>query len=115
MENTDVSKEYINYIVLLSALQVVYNSSLELKETRFYSKKVKIKVGEAIVAMTQAYQKDHYKIWDIDEKMAADFMLGIQSIGEQIAKTNGIALPTISELVRKDIDFSKYKLVEIDE
>jgi hypothetical protein len=51
----------------------------------------------------------------MDEKMAADFMYGIQGIGEQIAKTNGLALPTIADLIRKDIDLSKFNLIEVKE
>lgn len=110
-----VSEEAITYIIMLSALQVVYNCQLELKDTKYYSKNVKVKCNEAITAMNQSFQKDHRKIWQIDEKMSADFMKGISSIGEQIAKTNGLALPTITDLIRKNIDFSKYKLVEIGE
>jgi hypothetical protein len=114
-KKSDVTEEYINYIILLSALQVVYNTSLELQNSKFYSSKVKIKVKEAINILTQTYNKDLRKIWNMDEKMAADFMYGIQGIGEQIAKTNGLALPTIADLIRKDIDLSKFNLIEVKE
>jgi hypothetical protein len=114
MDKKDVTDEYINYIILLSAMQVVYNSSFELKDSKFYSGKVKVKVKEAINALTQQFGKDHKSIWRMDEKIAADFMHGIQSIGEHMAKSNGTALPLIASLLRNDINLTEYKLVKID-
>lgn len=109
-----ISQELITYITLLSAMQVVQNCALELEKTEFLQDKVKIKVREAIIAMTNANDKRKRKMWENDSLMSATFMQAIHIIGEQLAKGDGTALANIATLTRQGIDLAKYKLVEID-
>lgn len=113
MKKEEIPQESITYIVLLSAMQVVLNCSLELKGTIYDQGNVKVKVREAITAMSQANSKNNKQMWKAEEITSADFMLAIQIIGEQLAKGDGVALANITALTRQGIDLSKYKLVEI--
>ena len=114
MEKESIPQELITYITLLSAMQVVQNCALELQGTGYDQGKVKIKVREAIIAMTNANDKRKRQMWENDSLMSATFMKGIQTIGEQLAQGDGTALVNIAALTRQGIDLSKYKLVEID-
>jgi hypothetical protein len=119
MENSQieekVSEEALTYIVLLSAMQVVVNCSTELKGTKYYSSKVKQKCTEAINTLMHFNTKNHKIIWEIDSEASAKIMYGIQAIGEQLAVGGVESLGVIADLTRKGYDFSKYKLVEIEE
>lgn len=111
MEN---QQEIMTYVVLLSAFEVVLNCSFELEQTKYsQGDKVKSKVKEAIHALSALNAKRRDKIWAIDPMLSADFMKGVQTICEQIAKGDGNALKLIAELTRSGIDFSKYELREI--
>ena len=52
-------------------------------------------------------------IWKTDEINAANTMKGIEIIGEQIAKGDGIVLHLLTNLTRKGIDLSKCVLKEL--
>ena len=109
-----ISQDSITYITLLSAMQVVQNCSLELQGTEYDQRNVKIKVREAINAMTQLNDKRKRKMWETDSLTSGTFMQAIHIIGEQLAKGDGTSLANITALTRQGIDLSKYKLVEIE-
>lgn len=111
----EVMPETITYIVMLSALQVVLNCSLELKGTVYDQGKVKEKVREAINQMTLQNSKNRDRIWKADEKKAADYMYAIQKVGEQIAKGDGLALLLIAKLSRDGFDLSRCVISELTE
>jgi hypothetical protein len=109
-----ISQAIMTYVTLLSAMQVVQNCALELEKTEYLQGKVKIKVREAIIAMTNANDKRKRQMWENDSLMSATFMQALHIIGEQLAKGDGTALANITSLTRQGIDLAKYKLVEID-
>ena len=109
-----ISQALMTYVTLLSAMQVVQNCALELEKTEYLQGKVKIKVREAIIAMTNANDKRKRQMWENDSLMSATFMQALHIIGEQLAKGDGTALANITSLTRQGIDLAKYKLVEID-
>lgn len=111
----EVSQESITYIIMLSAMQVVLNCSLELQGTIYDQGKVKQKVREAINQMTLQNAKNRNKIWKVDEVQAASFMHAIQKIGETIAKDNGMILSLITKLSREDFDLTKCVVTELTE
>jgi hypothetical protein len=113
MEEKQVSPEAITYIIMLSAMQVVLNCSLELKNTIYDQGKVKEKVREAINQLTLQNAKNRDSIWKTDEIKAADFMHAIQKIGEQIAKGDGMALLMITKLTRDGFDLSRCVITEL--
>lgn len=114
-EENNILPETITYITMLSALQVVLNCSLELKDTIYDQGKVKEKVREAINQMVLYNAKNRDRIWKADEKKAADFMYGIQKIGEQIAKGDGLALMLITKLSRDGFDLSRCVITELSD
>jgi hypothetical protein len=109
-----ISQVLVTYVTLLSAMQVVQNCALELQDTEYDQGKVKIKVREALIAMTNANDKRKRKMWETDSLAAGTFMQAIHIIGEHLAKGDGTALANITALTRQGIDLSKYKLVEIE-
>jgi len=111
----EISQVLVTYVTLLSAMQVVQNCALELQDTEYDQGKVKIKVREALIAMTNANDKRKRQMWKNDSLTAGTFMQAIHIIGEQLAKGDGTALANITSLTRQNIDLSKYKLVEIKE
>jgi hypothetical protein len=113
-EEEPISQALMTYVTLLSAMQVVQNCALELEKTEYLQGKVKIKVREAIIAMTNANDKRKRQMWENDSLMSATFMQALHIIGEQLAKGDGTALANITSLTRQGIDLAKYKLVEID-
>ena len=54
-------------------------------------------------------------IWKTDEINAANIMRGIEIIGEQIAKGDGVVLHLLTNLTRKGIDLSRCVLKELSE
>jgi hypothetical protein len=111
----EISQELITYVTLLSAMQVVQNCALDLEGTIYQQGKVKVKIREAINALTQVNDKRKRQMWDNDPETAPTFMQAIVIIGEQLAKGDGTALANITTLTRQGIDLSKYKLVEIED
>lgn len=107
--------ETTTYIIMLSAMQVVLNCSLELQGTIYDQGKVKEKVRQAINQMTAQNSKNRDRIWIADEKKAADLMYAIQKIGEQVAKGDGLALSLITKLSRDGYDLSKCVVTELTE
>lgn len=103
------------YIVMLSAFQVVLNCQLELKGTIYDQGKTAQKVKEAINVLNLKNDTNKRHIWALESKKAADMMYAIQKIGEEIAKGDGVALHAITYLVRKGVDFSKIKIVELED
>lgn len=114
-DDIEASQDLITYVTLLSAMQVVQNCALELEGTLYDQGKVKIKVKEAIIAMTNLNNKRKLVMWKNDSLMAATFVKALHVIGEQLAKGDGTALVNIASLTRQGIDLSKYKLVAIKE
>jgi hypothetical protein len=107
--------ETTTYIIMLSAMQVVLNCALELEGTIYDQGKVKIKVREAINLLSKQNSKNRDRIWQSDEKKAADLMYAIQKIGEQIAKGDGIALSLITKLSRDGFDLARCVITELSE
>ena len=109
------SQEAIEYVTLLTAFQVVLNCQLRLKDSKYMQGNAKLKVQEAITALTQVNSKNRNNIWKIDEMKSADMLHAIHVIGEQIAKGDGIALMAITHLTRQGLDFSKLEVKELTE
>lgn len=103
------------YIIMLSAMQVVLNCSLELQGTIYDQGKVKIKVREAINQMVSQNSKNRDRIWAADETKAADLMYAIQIIGQQVAKGDGLALSAITKLTRDGFDLARCVITELKE
>lgn len=112
-ENQGVSPEAITYVIMLSAMQVVLNCQLELKGTVYDQGKITNKVREAVNMLNLKNSSNRDLIWKTDEINAANTMKGIEIIGEQIAKGNGIVLHLLTNLTRKGIDLSRCVLKEL--
>ena len=117
MDNSDksdkVSPESITYIIMLSAMQVVLNCQLELQGTVYDQGKAAQKVREAINLMALQNSKNRDLIWKTDDINAAKTMKGIEIIGEQIAKGDGLTLHLITNLTRNGIDLTRCVLKEL--
>jgi len=107
------SPDAVTYITMLSAFQVVLNCQLELKGTIYDQGQVRVKVREAINVLNLQNAKNRNNIWKIDDLRAASIMRSIQLIGEQIAKTNPIALDFITDLTRQGLDFDRCIVKEL--
>lgn len=112
-ENQGVSPEAITYVIMLSAMQVVLNCQLELKGTVYDQGRITNKVREAVNMLNLKNSSNRDLIWKTDEINAANTMRGIEIIGEQIAKGNGIVLHLLTNLTRSGIDLSKCVLKEL--
>jgi hypothetical protein len=113
MEENSASPEAITYVVMLSAMQVVLNCQLELKGTVYDQGKITNKVREAVNMLNLKNSSNRDLIWKTDEINAANTMKGIQIIGEQIAKGDGLVLHLLTNLTRKGIDLSRCVLKEL--
>lgn len=109
----NVSPEAITYVVMLSAMQVVLNCQLELKGTAFDQGKITNKVREAVNMLNLKNSSNRDLIWKADDVNAANTMRGIQLIGEQLAKGDGLVLHLLTNLTRKGIDLSRCVLREL--
>ena len=107
------SKESITYIIMLSAMQVVLNCQLELEGTLYDQGKVTQKVREAVNMLNLKNAANRNTIWKTDEINAANTMMGIQIIGEQIAKSDGKILHLLTNLTRSGVDLSRCVLKEL--
>lgn len=114
-EENNILPETVTYITMLSAMQVVLNCALELEGSIYDQGKVKIKVREAINLMSRQNSKNRDRIWQSDEKKAADMMYAIQKIGEQIAKGDGVALSLITKLSRDGFDLARCVITELSD
>ncbi len=115
MEKDTVSPESITYIIMLSAMQVVLNCQLELQGTVYDQGKVAQKVREAINMMSLKNSANRDLIWKTDDINAAKTMKGIEIIGSQIAKGDGLILHLITNLTREGIDLSRCMLKELSD
>jgi hypothetical protein len=113
MEKSNVSPEAITYVIMLSAMQVVLNCQLELKGTVYDQGKITNKVREAVNMLNLKNSSNRDLIWKTDEINAANTMKGIEIIGEQLAKGDGLVLHLLTNLTRKGIDLSKCVLKEL--
>ena len=113
MEKNNASPEAITYVIMLSAMQVVLNCQLELKGTVYDQGKITNKVREAVNMLNLKNSSNRDLIWKTDEINAANTMRGIQIIGEQIAKGDGLVLHLLTNLTRKGIDLSRCVLKEL--
>lgn len=113
MEENSASPEAITYVIMLSAMQVVLNCQLELKGTVYDQGKITNKVREAVNMLNLKNSSNRDLIWKTDEINAANTMRGIQIIGEQIAKGDGLVLHLLTNLTRKGIDLSRCVLKEL--
>lgn len=94
-------------------MQVVLNCQLELQGTVYDQGKVGQKVREAINVMNLKNSKNRDLIWKTDDLNAAKTMKGIEIIGEQIAKGDGLALHLITNLTRSGIDLTRCMVKEL--
>jgi hypothetical protein len=115
MEKNNASPEAITYVIMLSAMQVVLNCQLELKGTVYDQGKITNKVREAVNMLNLKNSSNRDLIWKTDEINAANTMKGIEIIGEQIAKGDGLILHLLTNLTRKGIDLSRCVLRELTE
>lgn len=115
MEKNEVSPEAITYVIMLSAMQVVLNCQLELKGTVYDQGRITNKVREAVNMLNLKNSSNRDLIWKTDEVNAANTMRGIEIIGEQIAKGDGVVLHLLTNLTRKGIDLSRCVLKELSE
>jgi hypothetical protein len=113
MTDNSASPEAITYVVMLSAMQVVLNCQLELKGTAFDQGKITNKVREAVNMLNLKNSSNRDLIWKTDDVNAANTMKGIQIIGEQVAKGDGMILHLLTNLTRKGIDLSRCVLREL--
>jgi len=100
---------------MLSAMQVVLNCQLELQGTVYDQGKAAQKVREAINLMALQNSKNRDLIWKTDDMNAAKTMKGIEIIGEQIAKGDGLVLHLITNLTREGVDLSRCMLKELSD
>lgn len=107
------SPESITYIIMLSAMQVVLNCQLELQGTVYDQGKTTQKVREAVNMLNLKNAANRNTIWKTDEINAANTMMGIQIIGEQIAKSDGKILHLLTNLTRSGLDLSRCVLKEL--
>ena len=114
-ESNAVSPESITYIIMLSAMQVVLNCQLELQGTVYDQGKVAQKVREAINMMSLKNSSNRDLIWKTDDINAAKTMKGIEIIGSQIAKGDGLILHLITNLTREGVDLSRCMLKELSD
>jgi hypothetical protein len=115
MTDNSASPEAITYVIMLSAMQVVLNCQLELKNTPYDQGRVANKVREAVNMLNLKNSSNRDLIWKTDEINAANTMRGIEIIGEQIAKGDGIVLHLLTNLTRNGIDLSKCVLKELSD
>jgi hypothetical protein len=115
MTENSASQEALTYVIMLSAMQVVLNCQLELKGTVYDQGRVANKVREAVNMMNLKNSSNRDLIWKTDDVNAANTMKGIQIIGEQIAKGDGVVLHLLTNLTRKGIDLSRCVLRELSE
>lgn len=113
MTNKEVSQETITYITLLSALQVVQNCQLELKDTNKFKAKESEAVRKAVALLKSTMSKDKKTIWTVDEVTSADLMITIEKIAECIAKNDGIGLHAITYLLNQGIDLNRCMVKEL--
>ena len=111
----EVSSESITYIIMLSAMQVVLNCQLELQGTVYDQGKAAQKVREAINMMSLKNSSNRDLIWKTDDINAAKTMKGIEIIGSQIAKGDGLILHLITNLTREGVDLSRCVLKELSD
>ena len=111
----EVSSESITYIIMLSAMQVVLNCQLELQGTVYDQGKAAQKVREAINMMSLKNSSNRDLIWKTDDVNAAKTMKGIEIIGSQIAKGDGLILHLITNLTREGVDLSRCMLKELSD
>jgi hypothetical protein len=109
------SQEAIEYVTLLTAFQVVLNCQLSLKDSKYMQGTAKLKVQEAVNALSYVNAKNRNNIWAVDEMKSADMLHAIHVIGKQIASGDGIALMAITHLTRQGLDFSKLEVRELSE
>ena len=114
-ESSAVSPESITYIIMLSAMQVVLNCQLELQGTVYDQGKAAQKVREAINMMSLKNSSNRDLIWKTDDINAAKTMKGIEIIGSQIAKGDGLILHLITNLTREGVDLSRCMLKELSD
>lgn len=111
-----MTDEVKTYVIMLSAFQVVLDCQLELKGTIYeQDKKITQKVREAINVLNLSNAKNRDRIWAADEIQAMTMTRSISRIAELIAKSDGVGLSVIDNLLQNGMDFSKYKLVEHEE
>ncbi len=100
---------------MLSAMQVVLNCQLELQGTVYDQGKAAQKVREAINMMSLKNSSNRDLIWKTDDINAAKTMKGIEIIGSQIAKGDGLILHLITNLTREGVDLSRCMLKELSD
>lgn len=108
-------KEKITYLTACISAQSLILSLLELKDHKsiLYKKNVKIQADKLLNVMIQELKTDIRKLYDLDEIQVMESVRGIERIGKLISEGDTISLTIIDQMLQKDFDFNKYKLVEI--
>jgi len=107
--------ETVTYIILLTALQVALDATLELEKTKYIQGKAKDKLREALNMLTLNNAKNRNRVWGIDEKKAADMTYAIRELGKSIAQSDATCLHLLTKLVRDKYDLRKLKIVEMSD
>jgi hypothetical protein len=113
MNDSKIKQETITYITLLTALQVVQNCQLELKDTNKFKAKDAEAVRKAVALLKSTMSKDKKTIWTIDEITSADLMITIEKIAEAIAKNDGTGLHAITYLLNEGVDLNRCMIKEL--
>jgi len=114
-ELKELEEGSVTYIIMLAAFQVVLNCQLELKGTIYDQSPVANKVREAVNMLNLKNSRNRDRIWQVDDKKAADMMFSIEKIAKLISKSDGVAICAIADLLRKNLDFSKVLISELSD
>ena len=109
-----VSEESLSKITMLLSAQVTKHALEDLRHTSTYKAKLKTSIDQCLIAINNDCNKDIAKLWETDEIVSMKLMQSISDIALAIAKCkNPIALLSIRELLRQDLDLDKIKVVEL--
>lgn len=110
----EISEETLSRITFLMAAQVTKHALEDLKHTSAYRGKLKAPINQCLIAITNECNQDIAKLWQTDELISMQLMQSISDIAKAIAECkNPIALLSIKELLRKDVDLDRVKVIEL--
>lgn len=110
-----MSDEKITYLTACVSAQSLTSAILTLKEKNslLYKKNIKVHADRLLHVLTQELGKDIKKLYNLDDIQMMESIRAIERIGKLISQGDTVALTIIDQMLQKDFDFSKYKLVEI--
>jgi len=108
-------KDKIYYLTACVSAQSLTSALLTLKDENslFYKKNVKVHADRLLHVLIQELGKDIKKFYNLDDIQMMESIRAIERIGKLIGQGDTVALTIIDQMLQKDFDFSKYKLVEI--